>query len=204
MTAKGPLAHIREHPEINARDLAYISEQFPQARRVLDIGAGRGDFVNAARGQGLEACGLELETDAIALWSREGIPGVVGDGLRTPFRDGAFDLVRLKEVIEHVRDPLALVREGRRLLRPGGMLIAHVPSPYSQFYPVANFWDDYTHVRPFSREGLTRLVVDAGLRVVRIDGYVAGRNAVEKAVGAVLSRVLPHVYRVVARADAEP
>jgi len=204
VTGTGPLAHIREHPEINARDLAFIKERFPEARRVLDIGAGRGDFVKAALKQGLDACGLELESAAIQLWSREGIPGVVGDGLATPFRSGAFDLVRMKEVIEHVLEPLALVCEGRRLLRPGGILIAHVPSPYSQFYPVANFWDDYTHVRPFSREGLSRLISDAGLRVVQIEGYVAGRNSVERAIGALLSRVLPHVYRVVARADAAP
>jgi SAM-dependent methyltransferase len=105
----------------------------------------------------------------------------------------------MKEVIEHVEEPLALVREARRVLRPGGVLIAHTPTPYSQMYPVGNFWDDYTHVRPFSRLGLKRLMADAGMEIVRIEAYVSGRNSIERMMGKVLARVFPHIYKVTAR-----
>jgi hypothetical protein len=105
----------------------------------------------------------------------------------------------LKEIIEHVADPRALVEASRRLLRPGGVLIAHVPSPYSQLYPAGNFWDDYTHVRPLSRLGLQRLFEDSGMSVVEITGYTAGRNRFERLLGHALARVLPHTYRVIAR-----
>jgi len=127
------------------------------------------------------------------------VRGVVADAFAPPFRGTPFDVVRLKEVIEHVEDPRGLVVASASILRPGGFLVAHVPSPFSQFYPAGNFWDDYTHVRPFSRHGLLRLMEDSGLRDARIDAYVAGRNPIERALGIVLRRLLPHTYRVVAR-----
>lgn len=197
--AEGPLAHLKEHPELVEADLKLIARHLPRGSRLLDIGAGRGSFVAAARRAGYQALGLDLQAEAPVVWRAAAIEGVLGDGAKAPFASGSFDLVRLKEVIEHVQDPLALVRESKRLLKPGGIVIAHVPTPFSQLYPVGNFWDDYTHVRPLSRTGLQRLFADAGLQVLHIDAYMAGRNPVERAVGKIISRVLPHIYRVTAR-----
>lgn len=197
MRPEGPLTHVRVHPELNAADLRLIRGLSPRPKRLLDLGAGRGDFVQAARRDGLDAWALDMEQAAGSIWRRSGVPGVLADAIMAPFPDQSFDLVRMKELIEHVTDPLALVREARRLLIPGGRLIAHVPSPYSQLYPAGNFWDDYTHVRPFSRLGLRRLLEDGGMRVVQTDSYVLGRNRVERAAAKVLALLLPHTYRVI-------
>jgi SAM-dependent methyltransferase len=193
-----PIAHIREHIEIIDADVAIIARDMPGARRILDVGAGPATFVRKARAAGYDALALDIETGARGVWRDAGIPGVLADGFRLPVRAGAFDVIRIKEVIEHVEDPRGLLLAARAALRPEGLVIAHVPSPYSQFYPVANFWDDYTHVRPLTRRGLERLFIDSGFRVLHIQGYVAGRNAIERAVGAIVGRVLPHSYRVVA------
>jgi SAM-dependent methyltransferase len=195
----GPLSHVHEHPEIEAEDVDRIGRLVPGRARVLDVGAGRGGFVLLARERGMAAYGLDLEPAAAGIWQRRGAPCVLADAFRPPFRDGSFDVVRLKEILEHVQDPRALVAAACALLRPDGCLIAHVPSSYSQLYPVGNFWDDYTHVRPFSRLGLRRLIEDSGMTVASIDGYMAGRNAIERALGRVMATVLPHTYRVVAR-----
>jgi SAM-dependent methyltransferase len=195
-----PIAHIREHIEIIDADLAIITRNMPGARRILDVGAGPATFVHKARAAGYEALALDIEPGARDVWRDAGIPGVLADGFRLPVRSGAFDVIRIKEVIEHVEDPRGLLLAARSALRPDGLVIAHVPSPYSQFYPVANFWDDYTHVRPLTRRGLERLFIDSGFRVLRIQGYVAGRNTIERAVGAIIGRILPHTYRVVAAA----
>lgn len=195
----GPLAHIREHPELEAADLGEIQRQLRTPGRVLDVGAGRGGFVLLARSRGVDACALDLEPSAAPIWRQRGVPGVLADAFHPPFRDGAFAVVRLKEIIEHVEDPRALVSAARALLRPGGCILAHVPSPYSQLYPVGNFWDDYTHVRPFSRLALRRLFEDGGMILVSIEGYTAGRTAVERALGKLIAPILPHTYRVVAR-----
>jgi SAM-dependent methyltransferase len=201
MIDEGPLAHVREHREIAAADVRIVMGLFGAATgtRILDVGAGRGIFVEEARVAGLAVVATDLEPAAGPVWRSRGITGVVADAFAPPFKEASFDVVRLKEVIEHVADPRALVAASMLLLRPGGYFIAHVPSPYSQWYPVGNFWDDYTHVRPFSRQGLRRLMEDSGLGEIRIDAYVAGRNALERGIGRLLRRVLPHTYRVVAR-----
>jgi SAM-dependent methyltransferase len=198
---EGPLVHLREHMDIVEADLKLIGARTLRGARLLDIGAGRAVFAQAATRRGIDAYALDLQVEASALWGKEGVKGVIGDGGRTPFAASSFDVVRMKEVLEHVEDPLGFVREGKRLLRDGGILVAHVPTPWSQFYPVANFWDDYTHVRPISRYGLQRLFEDAGMRIELLEGYMSGRNGPERVLGKVLGRVFPHMYRVVARKD---
>lgn len=197
----GPISHIREHIEIIEGDLAIIRRDMPAARRVLDVGAGPATFVRMAQGAGYDALALDIEVSVRALWSGARIPGVLADGFRLPFRNEVFDVVRVKEVIEHVEDPRGLLLAARGVLTSEGHVIAHVPSPYSQFYPIANFWDDYTHVRPLTRKGLERLFADAGFRVMGIRGYVAGRNAAERLAGAVLGRLVPHTYRIIAAVE---
>jgi SAM-dependent methyltransferase len=204
LSAPGPLQHIREHPEIEGGDVDLIERTCGRQARVLDIGAGRGGFVRLACDRGLRAMALDAEPTAPAYWRSSGTGGVLADAFHLPFRDGSFDVVRMKELLEHVSDPRRLLHAAAALLGPNGLVIAHVPSPYSQLYPQGNFWDDYTHVRPLSRFGLRRLSEDCGLHVLSIEGYTAGRNAIERMVGKALARVLPHTYRLVARTRSAP
>ncbi len=196
---EGPLLYVREHGDLIEADLALLRRLLPPDAPVLDVGAGRGRFVAQACRRGVHCLALDLQPAAARIWARDDLPGVLGDATATPFVDACFEVVRMKEIIEHLEEPLTLVREARRLLKPGGLLMAHVPTPYSQLYPVGNFWDDYTHVRPLSRRGLLRLFADGGFEVLRIDGYTSGRNPAERALGRVLAYVLPHSYRVLAR-----
>ena len=200
MIQAGPLSHIREHPEIQSADLDRIEQLISHPARVLDIGAGRGGFVLAARARGHEAVALDVEPTAPAYWRRDGVPGILADGFAPPFRAGSFNVVRLKELIEHVVDPRRLLEAAVLVLQSRGLVLAHVPSPYSQLYPAGNFWDDYTHIRPLSRLGLHRLFTDSGMTVLTIEGYTAGRNRAERMLGRMMATVVPHTYRVLARA----
>lgn len=81
-----------------------------------------------------------------------------------PLDDGSFDTVLLTDVLEHVAEPLALLRQINRLLRPGGNLIAGVPF----FYWVHEHPHDYFRYTEF---GLTHLCAAAGLRVRSLRPY---------------------------------
>jgi SAM-dependent methyltransferase len=80
---------------------------------------------------------------------------------RLPFADASFDTVLCTEVLEHTRDPSAVIQEIRWILRPGGYLLLSVPF----IYPIHEA--PYDHWR-FTSYGLRLLCTDAGLEVIYV------------------------------------
>ena len=189
---------LREPASIVERDLALIS-RVPRRLPVLDVGCGNGSFVAACRARGIDAIGIEAYAASAAVAAERGVDVIRAAGEELPVAANALDVVRLKEVLEHVQRPLDLATEIHRALRPGGVFLSYVPTQWSQLYPFpANFFDDYTHVRAFSRVGLDRLLVDAGFARIRIEGCTPPLRAWQRPVGAALSRTLPFLWRAVA------
>jgi SAM-dependent methyltransferase len=186
---------IKEREDLARRDLDLIAT-YGARLRILDVGAGTGVFAAIAANAGFIPVPFDFSFNAARMWR---MPGVCGDALHLPFRAASFDVVRAKDLIEHLTAPIAFVRDVCRLLRPGGILLMHAQSAWSLIYPVANFWDCYEHVRPFTRTSARQLAEDAGLTVRQLYGYTAGRNWVERGIAAVLSRVAPYSYIVVAQ-----
>ena len=95
-----------------------------------------------------------------------------GNTLALPFADACFDRVLCSEVLEHVSDPGAAAAELARVLKPGGLLAASVPTPFTEWV----YWfgsDDYFnspggHVRIFTPGKLFRLLAQHGLTVVDV------------------------------------
>jgi 2-polyprenyl-3-methyl-5-hydroxy-6-metoxy-1,4-benzoquinol methylase len=97
-------------------------------RTVLEVGVGEGEVSAHLRSLYADALivGIDLPDPARAGdWRRRGLSGLFADAGRLPFRAGAFDLIMAIEVLEHVADPAAAVRELARLSR--GHLVLSVP-----------------------------------------------------------------------------
>lgn len=111
--------------------------------KVLDIGCGSGALLArlAAAGTGRVLVGTDLSMDLLRRTretAERGASLAAAAAAALPFRSGAFDLAILSEVLEHLRDPGACLREVRRILRPSGSLIVTFPnaSAYLPFFPI--------------------------------------------------------------------
>ena len=116
------------------RRLAIIQRYVPLAgRRVLDLGCGVGEYVRAFGREGARAFGCDIAPDRLVEARRRGTERLVAAaGEWLPFRDGSLDVVVLNEVIEHVADDRATMREVARVLAPGGHAVIYAPN---RLYP---------------------------------------------------------------------
>jgi SAM-dependent methyltransferase len=94
---------------------------------VLDLGAGAGIVAEMNfRGLAARVCGVD--PDPRVLQNRRLDEGKIGYGEAIPYGDGLFDLVLADNVLEHLENPTAVLREVSRVLKPGGLFIAKTPN----------------------------------------------------------------------------
>lgn len=93
--------------------------------RVLDLAAGTGTSSEpfVSRGARVVPCDFSLGMLRVGKRARPALPFTAGDGTRLPFADGVFDAVTISFGLRNVVDPLAGLREMRRVTRPGGRLV---------------------------------------------------------------------------------
>jgi SAM-dependent methyltransferase len=116
----------------------------PGAIRLLDIGSGRGDFLHAAKLEGIvDSVGLEFAPAMIEFAKKRfdiDLQKVPAEEL-VKTQAGSFDVVVLNAVLEHVHDPSALVRSVAALAKPGALLYVDVPREPNLLTMVGNTWN---------------------------------------------------------------
>lgn len=151
------------------------------AGRVLDVGCGRGQLLDAFRRRGWRVDGTELSEASAAFPRALGIPVHVGPLAEGPWAAGAFDAVVLWHVIEHWPDPGEVVREARRLLRDGGVLAIGAPnfeSPEARLARSGWFHLDVPrHLVHLGPSSLGRVLREEGFAVRRITFFAPEYDA---------------------------
>ncbi|HEV3468939.1 MAG TPA: class I SAM-dependent methyltransferase [Pyrinomonadaceae bacterium] len=162
-------------PEVVGARLDEIFASFAPYRRtnrLLDIGCGAGSLLEAARRAGWEAFGTEVSPPAVEHARRAGFEVFHGDLGGAPYPDGHFDVVTASEIIEHLADPRAMIRQAARVLRPGGLFWATTPHGRGLTARVLGLrWSVVAppeHLQLFSLGGLRRMLREAGFRRARV------------------------------------
>lgn len=100
--------------------------------RLLEVGCGEGRLLAKMRRRGWDVEGQDVDPAAAEQARRiSGAKLHVGDLTQLGLAAGSYDAIVMNHVIEHAHDPTALVRECRRLLKPGGLFVATTPNPSS-------------------------------------------------------------------------
>jgi SAM-dependent methyltransferase len=164
LTYSAQRAPQTDYPALLAR---HVAEHHLGGRRgrLLDFGCGRGDQLRAFAALGYDAVGADVSEAAVDMAGGLEVALVDAGTSRLPFGDDTFDVVFSKSVVEHMRTPIDLAREARRVLRPGGVAVVMTPSwKHNAWGP---FYIDHTHVTPFTAPSLKDLLQLAGFEDVR-------------------------------------
>jgi len=137
---------------------------FQKPGRLLDVGCGRAEYLRAFSAEAFEAVGIDSASSAGALAAELQVEIVNVEREAFPLPAESFDYVFSKSVIEHLHHPDHMLAECFRVLRPGGVVVIMTPSWRHQWRV---FYEDYTHVSPFTANGLADALTLAGFNSVQ-------------------------------------
>jgi len=129
----------------------YISKNNIKTPKLLDVGSGKGNHLVGFSRLGMEVCGIDERDECLKILKDFDIQECDIEREKFPFKDNFFDFVFSKSVLEHVENTDNFLKESLRVLKPGGIAIMLTPDWKSQ---INFFWDDYTHVKAFTRKSL--------------------------------------------------
>ncbi|MDQ2936363.1 MAG: class I SAM-dependent methyltransferase [Acidobacteriota bacterium] len=132
--------------------------------KILDVGCGTGANLEMLSQFG-QAQGVDVSAEALSFCRERGLGNVKqGQAEALPYEDDSFDLVTGLDVVEHLDDDLAGLKEMRRVLHRGGQALLFVPA----FMFLWGVQDDVSnHRRRYTLPGLKRVVRQAGFEVER-------------------------------------
>ena len=149
--------------------LNLINSLQPAKGRIMDIGAGTGDFLNVAKQNGWETIGVEPSDKAKAIALKKEVPFVEETA---SLESHSFDVITMWHVLEHVPDLDSQIKELKRLLKPNGSLIVAVPNFKSfdaKYYGA--YWAAYDvpiHFWHFSKKAIQSLFQKENIQLEKV------------------------------------
>ncbi len=144
--------------------------------RILDIGTAGGSFLHVARKKGWDVYGCE-PNKWLCKWGKEhyGIDIKPGDVFQQNYPDAYFDVVTLWDVLEHTPDPKKALKECRRIMKPGGLLVVNYPDCGSWLARLmGRKWIFYlsVHLYYFTPKTIRKILARSGFKTIKIKPHI--------------------------------
>jgi len=149
-------------------------QRFVSRGRLLDVGCAMGQFMQIAKEGGWEVMGLELSNKAYQYVRNVlGLPVLQSTLEEASFEDNEFDAVTLFGILEHVPNPVEILTEAVRIVKPGGIIAVFVPNVYSLATMILRektaTFDGRNHLIYFSMQTLQTIFHRVSLQILLKD-----------------------------------
>lgn len=121
---------------------SFLESKCLKGAKLLDVGASGGNFMRLARERGFLAEGVELNPRTAKAAQEAGFTVFIGPLEQARFPENFFDVVHAGDVIEHVPDPRAFVKECKRVLKPEGLFVVTTPNSDSFWARATKFFSE--------------------------------------------------------------
>lgn len=206
---RGARELIKDRQRVFLQFASPLATVMPGAK-TLDLGCGRGEWLELMTESGFDAIGVDLNDGMLASCRDRGLQVVEGDalGLLSSAHDESHAIISAFHFVEHINfDELrSLVAQAFRALKPGGILIMETPNPENIIVATRNFYLDPTHHRPIPPELLTFVPEYSGfarVKTIRLNEPEGLAGNAEVSLHDILGGVSPD-YAVVAQKGGHP
>ena len=153
--------------------LPYLADRYFPSKdsKIMDIGVGLGHCLLPLKAAGYRnLTAIDYDSFSCERLEQEGIQFFdldieVG---KIPLQDAMIDGIISFHMIEHLKDPTNLINESFRLLKRGGHCLIVTPDWRKQY---KTFWRDHTHVHPYDKRSIERLLCCFGFEIIRIGSF---------------------------------
>lgn len=164
--------------------LEYLEAGAGEGRKLLDVGAGSGLFLEVAQNRGWETVGIELNQAMVAMAAEKGIKMVSRSIDDVRKEEGPFDVVTLWFVLEHIKELDRFMDDIRRALKPGGLLFVIIPQldclAYRLLGKESPTFAGYSHINFFNIDSLARLVEKHGFAPEAAETMITQLNTIKR------------------------
>nr|WP_321269483.1 class I SAM-dependent methyltransferase [uncultured Tolumonas sp.] len=152
---RGSRESIKSRLNVYSPFLNAISQIYPKSN-TLDIGCGRGEWLELLSEHNLIGRGVDLDKGMLESCIKRNLDVICGDGIEllSGLEDNSLSVISAFHVVEHIsfEQKLTLIKEAHRVLKPGGILILETPNPENISVGTTSFYLDPTHEKPIPHQ----------------------------------------------------